>query len=333
MIFLSPITDTERRFAVTSMSNTKMYLPDKVNTMQRIRDDLAKKRAAKKNQMVDKSKEDAPTVPEHIYTSSPEHNLGRKRQRKDSTVDPGRKVGPSSKKKVVEAFEPDSSMILLSFRILSFGEPTGFLEKSSEFLLSADEEILKKKRTEDVFDTSDLSAFQALQAQLYLRDRYKLVSDKCAKFKKANDTLRADKAKVDASLKDLEQKVSVLENNLKGMEEERDRYREESTKAKAIVVEKECLVTNLEDQLTSIASVAICKARAELFKEYLSGEHINWNCAEMQEVIDTCEEMLRLEGSSPEEGAGEMEAAGGEVDKTLNDTTSPNDYVANPPAN
>ncbi|KAK0595506.1 hypothetical protein LWI29_007323 [Acer saccharum] len=333
MIFLSLITDIERRFTVTSISNAKMYLPDKANAMQRLRDDLAKKRVAKKNQEVDKSKEDAPTVLDHIYTSSSERNLGRKRQRKDSTVDPGRKVGPSSKKKAIEISEPGSPMILLSSEISSFGEPTGFLKKSSEFLLSADKEILKKKKTEDVFDTSILSAFQALQAQLHLRDRYKLVSDKCAKFKKANDTLRADKAKVDASLKDLEQKVSVLENNLKGMEEERNRYCEESTKAKAIVVEKECLLTSLEDQLTSIASAAMCKARAEIFKEYLSGEHINWKREEMQEVIDTCEEMLKLEGSSSEEGAGETEAAGGDVDKTLNDTTSPNDNVADPPAN
>ncbi|KAK0602170.1 hypothetical protein LWI29_031012 [Acer saccharum] len=141
-------------------------------------------------------------------------------------------------------------MVLLSSGILSFGEPTGFLEKSSEFLISADEEILKKKKTEDVLDISVLSTFQALQAQLYLRDRYKLTSDKCVKFKKVNDALKADKAKADACLKDLEQKVSVLENNLKSMEEERDRYREESTKAKAIVVEKESLVISLEDQLT-----------------------------------------------------------------------------------
>ena len=81
MIFLSPITDVERRFAVTSMSNAKMNLPDSVDAIKRYRDDLAKKRAATENKKlaVDKSKEDVPTVPEHIYTSSPEHNLTRKR--------------------------------------------------------------------------------------------------------------------------------------------------------------------------------------------------------------------------------------------------------------
>ncbi|KAK0592244.1 hypothetical protein LWI29_015701 [Acer saccharum] len=171
---------------------------------------------------------------QHSYTSSPERNLVRKRQRKYSTNDPGKKVESSSKKKAAEVFEPE---ILLSSEISSFNEPIGFLKKSSEFLLATNEEFLKKKKTEDVFNMSILSAFQALQAQLHLHDRYKLVSDKCAKFKKANDILKADKAKVDNALKELEQRVFVIEKDLKGMEEERDRHREESTKAKAIVIE------------------------------------------------------------------------------------------------
>ena len=52
-------------------------------------------------------------------------------------------------------------MILLSSGISSFNEPTGFLNKSNEFLLSAYEEFLKKKKkTEDVFNTSILSVFK-----------------------------------------------------------------------------------------------------------------------------------------------------------------------------
>ncbi|KAK0570954.1 hypothetical protein LWI29_008929 [Acer saccharum] len=327
MIFLPPITDTERRFAVTSMSNAKTRLPDNADAMQRLRDEMARKQAAKKSQSADKSKEGDAAEHVHIYTSSPERAAGRKRQRKDSTVDAGKKVGPSSKKKVIETFEPDSSMVLLSFGISSFGDPAGFLSRSSEFLLDADEEILKKKKPEDVIDTGVLSAFQALQAQLYLRDRYKSTNDKCQKLKKVNDALRAEKAKADARLNDLEQKVFVLENNLKSMEEERDRHREESTNARAMVAEKEGQVASLEDQLTSIASIAICKARAELFKEYLSGQHVNWNQAEMQEVIDTCEEMLRLDEPSPEEEAD----AGENADKTLEQSTSVNDDAADPP--
>ena len=168
---------------------------------------------------------------------------------------------------------------------------------------------------------------QALQTQLYLRDRYKSTNDKCQKLKKVNEALRAEKATAVARLKDLEQKVSVLENNLKSTEEERDRYREESTTARAMVAEKEGVVASLEDELTSIASIAICKARAELFKEYLSGQHVNWKQEEMQEVIDACEEMLRLDEPSPEEEAG----AGENADKNLEQSTSLKDDAADPP--
>ena len=47
----------------------------------------------------------------------------------------------------------------------------------------------------------------------------------------------------------------------------------------------------------------------------------------MQEVIDTCEEMLRLDESSPEKEA----AAGENADKTLEQSTSVNDDVTDPP--
>ncbi|KAK1568563.1 hypothetical protein Q3G72_026020 [Acer saccharum] len=296
---------------VTSMSNAKMNLPDKADAIKCYRDDLVKKRATaqKKNQVIDKSNEDAHVAQEHIYTLSPEHHLTRKRQRKNSTTDQGKKVESSSKMKFVDVvFEPDSSLMLLSSRMSSFKEPDGFLERSNEFLLSADEEFLKGKKREEV-----------LQAQLHLHDRYKMVSDKCAKFKKANDTLKADKAKVDNALKELEQKYITLEKNLKGNEEERDRHLKESTKAKAVVVKQKRLVTELKEQLTSIATTTMCKARAEIFKEYLSNEHVNWSHEEMQEVIDTYEEMLRLEQSSPGEAVGEDKAAQGDVDKSLDE--------------
>ena len=94
-----------------------------------------------------------------------------------------------------------------------------------------------------------------------------------------------------------------------------------------MVAEKEGVVASLEDELTSIASIAICKARAELFKEYLSGQHVDWKQEEMQEVIDACEEMLRLEEPSPEEEAD----AGENADKSLEQSTSPNDDAADPP--
>ncbi|KAK0585021.1 hypothetical protein LWI29_022335 [Acer saccharum] len=318
MIFLSPITDIERRFVVTSMSNAKMNLPDSADAINRYRDDLAKNRATteKKKSTVDKSKEDVPAAPEHTYTSFPKQSLTWKRQRNDSTVDHGKKVESSSKTKSADVFEPDSSMILLPFGILSFNEPSGFLEKLNEFLLFTNEEFLKKKKMEDVFNISILSAFE---------------------FKKANDTLKADKAKVNSALKELKQKCIALEKDLKDKEEERDRYREESTKAKAVVVEQERLVADLKEQPASIAAAAMCKARAEVFKEYLSSEHVNWSREEMQEVVDTYEKMLRLEELSPGEVAGEEEAIESDVDKSLDerlhDITSPNDNVADPPVN
>ena len=41
----------------------------------------------------------------------------------------------------------------------SFDEPTTFLEKSFDYILPADERHLQKKKTEEVFDTTILSAF------------------------------------------------------------------------------------------------------------------------------------------------------------------------------
>ncbi|KAK0574807.1 hypothetical protein LWI29_029413 [Acer saccharum] len=43
---------------------------------------------------------------------------------------------------------------------------------------------------------------KALQGHLHLHDRYKLINDKCATFRKANDTLKADNAKLNTTLKE-----------------------------------------------------------------------------------------------------------------------------------
>ena len=158
MKFLSPITDNERRFAVTSMSSIKLTLPTGAGTLKRYKDDLAKKRAAtaKKQQNEGTSK-----APEHIYTSSPERSPLKKQQRRDSTVDCGKKVESSSKTQSID-LEPDSLMVLLSSGISSFKELDDFLKKSDEFLLAADEIFLKAKKTDDVFYTSILSTFQVI---------------------------------------------------------------------------------------------------------------------------------------------------------------------------
>ncbi|KAK1558247.1 hypothetical protein Q3G72_000238 [Acer saccharum] len=128
--FLSPLTDIERRFVVTSMASAQLNLLDKAESIKLYRDELAKKRAAvlavlKKKQAARKSKESALAVPEQILESSPERSPSRKRQKRDSVVDHQKKAASGSKEKsVATAFEPDLPMKLLSSGILWFKEPT-----------------------------------------------------------------------------------------------------------------------------------------------------------------------------------------------------------------
>ena len=83
MKFLSPVSDNERRFAVTSMASARLNLPNEADALKKFRDEMVRKRAAaaKKSQAAYKSKEGASTSAEHVYTSSPEHSPTRKRPR------------------------------------------------------------------------------------------------------------------------------------------------------------------------------------------------------------------------------------------------------------
>ena len=95
---------------------------------------------------------------------------------------------------------------------------------------------------------------------------------------------------------------------MKDKTEESDRRLEESTKYKADIVEKDNLIVALQDQLESIAAATMCKARAEIFKEYMSGDYVKWNREGMQEEIDLYEEMRKLdESTSAEEAEGHVE--------------------------
>ena len=116
MKLLSPLTDFERRFTVTSMASAQINMLDKAEAMRLYRDDLAKKRVAaaeKKKQAAEKSKENAHTALEHVQLL-PESSPLRKRQKRDFTVDRGKRTKSSSKEKsVATALELDSSMVLL----------------------------------------------------------------------------------------------------------------------------------------------------------------------------------------------------------------------------
>ena len=52
--------------------------------------------------------------------------------------------------------------MVLSSGLSLFKEPIDFSKKLNEFLLSVDEEFLKGKKTEEVFDTGILLAFQVI---------------------------------------------------------------------------------------------------------------------------------------------------------------------------
>ena len=69
----------------------------------------------------------------------------------------------------------------------------------------------------------------------------------------------------------------------------------ESTEARAALIEEQQNVAALKAQLTSRASAALIKAKAELYKEYMSGQHANWSREDMEEMIEAYEEMCRLE--------------------------------------
>ena len=162
--------------------------------------------------------------------------------------------------------------------------------------------------------------------QLHLLDRYKTVNDRCAKLQKLNDTSRAENARLDKAVKELEVKNLALEEEVKGLKEERDRHRDESTRSNEVITEQERLVTGLKDQLLTMAAEAICKTRAKLFKEYLSGKHVDWDSKKMQEEVNLYEEMERfkLQGSPVEEEANEEVDAEWQNDKNVDNVRDPN---------
>ena len=65
----------------------------------------------------------------------------------------------------------------------------------------------------------------------------------------------------------------------------------------------------------------MCKTRAELFKEYLSGAHSKWNPQGMQEEINTYEEMQRLKLEESQGGAG-VEGDAEDVDRSPGDNVT-----------
>ena len=158
MTFLSPISDNERRVAVTSMASARVNIPGSADALKTLRDDMAKKRqaAAAKKKHAGKSTGGA-AQPEHVYESSLERSPQKKRPKKNPPADKGKRVESSGRKQMAVS-KPDSSTAILS-DLSSFDDPTSFLERPFDYVLAADEKHLQKKKIEEVFDTTFLSAF------------------------------------------------------------------------------------------------------------------------------------------------------------------------------
>ena len=83
----------------------------------------------------------------------------------------------------------------------------------------------------------------------------------------------------------------AMEEELKGLN---DQHQAELMRVKEEAKEKDQVVEDLKKRLMSMAADATCKARAELFKEYLSGVHASWYSKKMQDEVDAYEEMEHL---------------------------------------
>ena len=168
---------------------------------------------------------------------------------------------------------------------------------------------------------------QSLQASLHLYGRYKLLGDKYGKQRKLVDVTKQEKAQADKAVEELTRKNLALEKELSDLKADRDRHSLESTEARAALIEEQHNVAALKAQLTSIASAALIKAKAELYKEYMSGQHANWSREEMLEMIEANDEMRRLEEEDNALDKGADVAGLPPVDDPSNVNQSPADPV------
>ncbi|KAK0605206.1 hypothetical protein LWI29_024170 [Acer saccharum] len=318
--FLKPLTDVERRFAVMTMASAEINIPDEAETLRRYKEEFARKRAAaqKKRQAAEASAGGSPSVVGPPLESSPERTPLKKKPRRAPAVERQKKAASSSKDKSTGSdLEPDSPMKLLASGLSSFKDPAGFLKRSDDFTLVDDDLHLKKVKTEEVFDTLLLSNFQAYQATLHLHGRYKAINDKSVALRKVGDALKAKNAKLSAEKSLVEQQKAVLEEELKN---ERARHQAEVARLNEAAGQQDKTIEALRERAISIAVEAVCKTRAGLFKEYLSGDHLKWIPQTMQEEIDMYEEMQRLK-LEESQGAG-VDGDVPHVDENLGDDAS-----------
>ncbi|KAK0607473.1 hypothetical protein LWI29_015596 [Acer saccharum] len=305
---------------VTTMASAEINIPDEAETLRRYKEEFTRKRAAaqKKRQAAEASAGGSPSVVGPPLEFSPEKSPLKKKPRRAPPVERQKKAVSSSKDKSTGSdFEPDSPMKLPASGLSSFKDPTGFLKRSDDFTLVDDDLHLKKVKTEEVFDTLLLSNFQAYQATLHLHGRYKAINDKSVALRKVGDALKAENATLSAEKSAVEQQKAALEEELKN---ERARHQAKVARLNEAASQQDKTIEALRERAISIAVEAVCKTRAGLFKEYLSGDHLKWVPQTMQEEIDMYEEMQRLK-LEESQGAG-VDGEVPHVDENLGDDTS-----------
>ena len=150
-----------------------------------------------------------------------------------------------------------------------------------------------------------------------LHGRYKAINDKSVALRKVGDALKEENAKLSTEKRLFEQQKVALEEELKN---ERARHQAEVARLNEAADQQDKTIEALRERALSIAVEAVCKTRAELFKEYLSGDHLKWNPQTMQEEIDMYEEMQRLK-LEESQGAG-VDGDVQNVDENLGDDAS-----------
>ena len=136
-------------------------------------------------------------------------------------------------------------------------------------------------------------------------------------LRKVGDALKAENATLSAEKSAVEQQKAALEEELKN---ERARHEAEVARLNELASQQDKTIEALRERAISIAVEAVCKTRAGLFKEYLSGDHLKWVPQTMQEEIDMYEEMQRLK-LEESQGAG-VDGEVPHVDENLGDDTS-----------
>ncbi|KAK3224090.1 hypothetical protein Dsin_011115 [Dipteronia sinensis] len=106
------------------------------------------------------------------------------KKKKTSEIEKGKAIEVDPKELDVEVASERPNLTLVAFPpgVLAFKESSSFLKKADDLLFSTDNEFLNGKKTEEVVNDCILSAFKAIQMQLYLKHRFVASRERYAKL-------------------------------------------------------------------------------------------------------------------------------------------------------